>query len=62
MARTTRALLGLFSLVALWTDRADVRGFVQARRALWYEERTITCTPPWSAQQALAETGLTQYQ
>ena len=42
IARTTPALLGLFSLVALWTDRADVRSFVQPRRAIWYEKRTIT--------------------
>lgn len=42
IARTTPALLGLFSLVALWADRADVRSFVQPRRAIWYEKRTIT--------------------
>jgi hypothetical protein len=42
IARTTPALLGLFSLVVLWTDRADVRRFARPHRAVWYEKRTIT--------------------
>ena len=42
IARTTPALLGLFSLVVLWTNRADVRRFVHPYQALWYQKRTIT--------------------
>jgi hypothetical protein len=42
IARTTPALLGLFSLVVLWTDRADVRRFARPHGAVWYERRTIT--------------------
>ena len=42
IARTTPALLGLFSLVVLWTDCADVRRFARPHRAVWYEKRTIT--------------------
>jgi hypothetical protein len=42
IARTTPALLGLFSLVALWTNCGDVRRFVHARRTIWYGKGTIT--------------------
>ncbi len=42
IARTTPALLGLFSLVVLWTNDASVRRLARPRRAVWYEKRTIT--------------------
>ena len=49
IARTTPALLGLFSLVVLWTDRADVRRFARPHRAVWYEKRTITVSDALAA-------------
>ncbi len=42
IARTTPALLGLFSLVSLWTDEPAVRRLARPRRAAWYDKRTIT--------------------
>lgn len=42
IARTTPALLGLYSLVALWANDADIRRFARPRRVGWYEKRTIT--------------------
>jgi hypothetical protein len=42
IARTTPALLGLFSLVALWTDNPDIRRLARPRCAAWYEKRAIT--------------------
>jgi DDE superfamily endonuclease len=42
IARTTPALLGLFSLVALWTDNPGIRRLARPRCAAWYEKRAIT--------------------
>ena len=42
IARTTPALLGLFSLVALWTDKPGIRRLARPRCAAWYEKRAIT--------------------
>jgi hypothetical protein len=42
IARTTPALLGLFSLVSLWTDDPAIRRLARPRCAAWYDKRTIT--------------------
>jgi hypothetical protein len=42
IARTTPALLGLFSLVTLWTNEPNVRRLARPRCAAWYEKRAIT--------------------
>lgn len=42
IARTTPALLGLFSLVTLGTNDADVRRLLRPRRTAWHEKRAIT--------------------
>jgi len=42
IARTTPALLGLFSLVSLWTDDPAIRRLARPRCAAWYNKRTIT--------------------
>jgi hypothetical protein len=42
IARTTPALLGLFSLVALWADKPGIRRLARPRCAAWYEKRAIT--------------------
>jgi hypothetical protein len=41
-ARTTPALLGLFSLVSLWTDDPAIRRLARPLYAAWYDKRTIT--------------------
>lgn len=42
IARTTPALLGLFSLVTLGTNDADVHRLLRPRRTAWHEKRAIT--------------------
>src|SRR3954462_10945135 len=42
IARTTPALLGLFSLVTLWTSDPGVRRLAQPRGAAWYQKRDLT--------------------
>lgn len=42
IARTTPALFGLFSLVALWADRLAVRGLLWPRQAAWYQKAAPT--------------------
>ena len=42
IARTTPALLGLFSLVTLWTSDPDVRRLARPRGAAWYQKRDLT--------------------
>jgi hypothetical protein len=42
IARTTPALLGLFSLVTLWTSDPGVRRLARPRSAAWYEKRRMT--------------------
>ena len=42
IGRTTPALLGLFSLVALWAGEALGNGGVAARRAAWYPKPRAT--------------------
>ena len=42
IARTTPALLGLFSLVTLWTDNPNIRRLARPRCAAWYGKRAIT--------------------
>src|SRR3954451_13409537 len=42
IARTTPALLGLFSLVTLWTSDPGVRQLARPRSAAWYEKRRMT--------------------
>jgi hypothetical protein len=38
----TPALLGLFSLVTLWTSDPDVRRLARPRGAAWYPKRDLT--------------------
>ena len=42
IARTTPALLGLYSLVALWADELHRRSAILPRAATWYAKRTAT--------------------
>jgi hypothetical protein len=42
IARTTPALLGLFSLVTLWTNDPAVRQMARPRCTTWYAKRRIT--------------------
>jgi len=42
IARTTPALLALFSLVALWASTLSARGLVPPRRAAWYAKPEVT--------------------
>jgi hypothetical protein len=42
IARTTPALLGLFSLVSLWTDDPAIRRLARPRCAAWYDKGTLT--------------------
>jgi DDE superfamily endonuclease len=42
IARTTPALLGLYSLVALWADDRHRRSALLPRAAAWYAKRTAT--------------------
>jgi hypothetical protein len=42
IARTTPALLGLYSLVALWADELHRRSAILPRAAAWYAKRTAT--------------------
>jgi hypothetical protein len=42
VARTTPALLGLYSLVALWADELHRRSAILPRAAAWYVKRTAT--------------------
>jgi hypothetical protein len=42
IARTTPALLGLFSLVSLWTDDPAIRRLARPRCAAWYDKCTLT--------------------
>ena len=42
IARTTPALLGLYSLVALWADELHRSHAVLPRAAAWYAKRTAT--------------------
>ena len=42
VARTTPALLGLYSLVALWADELHRRAALLPRAAAWYAKRTAT--------------------
>ena len=42
IARMTPALLGLFSLVTLWTSDPDVRRLARPRGAAWYQKRDLT--------------------
>jgi hypothetical protein len=42
IARTTPALLGLFSLVTLWTSDPGVRRLARPRGAAWYQKRDLT--------------------
>jgi hypothetical protein len=42
VARTTPALLGLYSLVALWADELQRRSAILPRAAAWYAKRAAT--------------------
>src|SRR4051794_40745802 len=42
IARTTPALLGLFSLVTLWTSDPGVRRLARPRGAAWYQKGDLT--------------------
>ncbi len=42
IARTTPALLGLYSLVTLWTDELHRRSAILPRAATWYAKQTAT--------------------
>ncbi len=42
IARTTPALLGLFSLVALWADGLEKAGGIRPRRSGWYRKGAAT--------------------
>ena len=42
IARTTPALLGLYSLVALWADELHRGSAILPRAATWYAKRTAT--------------------
>ncbi len=42
IARTTPALLGLFSLIALWANERCAAGSAQPRSAAWYDKHDMT--------------------
>ncbi len=49
IARTTPALLGLYSLVALWADDLHRRSALLPRAAAWYAKRTATFSDAMAA-------------
>jgi hypothetical protein len=56
-----RRLLGLFSLVTLWTNNPGVRRLVRPRCAAWYEKRAITFSDALAAvRRSLWATALSQ--
>jgi len=57
IARTTPALLGLFSLITLMADRAAQRGILPVRRTAWY----VKLTPTFSDAIAVARYHLWHY-
>lgn len=64
IARTTPVLMGLFSLVTLWTHKLQQQQKIEAQRSAWYQKQQPTFSDAialvrqqlWGKQQFLTST------